>query len=406
MNVYVLGAGVSKCVGYPVGSELFHEIDQYVRGSGNLTDRFDYREDWDKLQQWLETNTNPTIAQGYQTRNIEHLFTVLDFATELRDGALGAAFASRRGTPDRRTRSAAFEAFDDKIKDYQRYRDILLWALEHYFAWRHSEDYGLLHKEEWDTLRLLAERLQLGDVVITFNYDSTLERVLLAQGKWSPSDGYGFELLFQKSRSDKNVVEFSKSPIVVLHLHGATGWYRRPPFAPDYPLPPDGGGAVPREAFGAAPLGTKISLDPQFLEALGIFNVDACLPDALPVADERHVVLHPSFLKDYERDEPDSHVFVELWRKAAEALRGAEHTYVIGYSLPKADVAALTLLLTTLRRRNVTVINRDKSVVMRLGRLFGTNPFGNPFTLQQWLASGCPQHTSGSRPWATPPRSN
>jgi len=45
MNAYVLGGGVSKSVGYPVGTELFDEIDKYVRGSGNLTDRFDYRED-------------------------------------------------------------------------------------------------------------------------------------------------------------------------------------------------------------------------------------------------------------------------------------------------------------------------------------------------------------------------
>ncbi len=49
MNAYVLGAGVSKSVGYPVGTELFDEIDKYVRGSGNLTDRFDYREDWNNL---------------------------------------------------------------------------------------------------------------------------------------------------------------------------------------------------------------------------------------------------------------------------------------------------------------------------------------------------------------------
>jgi len=129
MNVYVLGAGVSKCVGYPVGTELFDEIDKYVRGSGNLTDRFNYREDWNNLYHWLEANTNPTIAQAYQTKNIEHLFTILDFATELRNDALrDAAFSGRE--PEKSTNmSAAFDAYDDKIKDYQRYRSILLWAL-------------------------------------------------------------------------------------------------------------------------------------------------------------------------------------------------------------------------------------------------------------------------------------
>jgi hypothetical protein len=185
---------------------------------------------------------------------------------------------------------------------------------------------------------------------------------------------------------------------VILHLHGATGWYRRPAFAPDYVLPPHGG-ALPAEAFGPAPIfDTKISLDPQFLQALGIFNVDACLPDALPVADEHHVVLHPSFLKDYETDESNSHVFVELWQKAAETLRKADHTYIIGYSLPKADAAVLTLLLTNTRRGSVTVVNSDKHAVMRLGRLFSSNPFGRALTLEEWLQAGGPSQ-SGSTPW-------
>jgi hypothetical protein len=39
MNVYVLGGGVSKTVAYPVGTQLFDEIDRYVRASGPLIDR-------------------------------------------------------------------------------------------------------------------------------------------------------------------------------------------------------------------------------------------------------------------------------------------------------------------------------------------------------------------------------
>jgi len=388
MNVYVLGTGVSKSVGYPVGPALFDEIDKYVRESGNCVDRFDYKKDWDALHQWLRDNSNPTIVQAYATKNIEHLFTVLDFAMQLRGDALSSAFVAGRGSDERTERAAAFETFDKKIEDYQRYRAILLSALEHYFAWRHSEDYGWEKRKEWDALRALAERMRPDDVVITFNYDATLERVLLEQKKWSFKNGYGFELVFQKSRDDKTFVPHPNSPVIVLHLHGATGWYRRPAFAPDY-APPEGAGALPVEAFGAAPLSTSISLDPKFLTALGIFNVDACLPDTLSVNNERHVVLHPSFLKEYETEESGSHVFINLWQRAAQALREAEHTFIIGYSLPKADVAALTLLLTTLRRGTVTVVNPTGRVVMRLGRLFSGNPFGKALTLEQWLnASG------------------
>lgn len=390
MKAYILGAGVSKSVGYPVGTGLFDAIDNYVRESGNLIDRFDYRQDWRDLHRWLGTNVNPTIVQGYRTKNIEHLFTVLDFAAELLNDALLSVF-SCRGTAEGTARSDEFDVFKERIEDYRRYRKILLWALEHYFAWRHSEDYGSSTESKWDSPRAFGEALEPGDAIITFNYDATLERVLLGQGKWSPSDGYGFEVIFQKSRCDKTQVVFDKSQILVLHLHGATGWYRRPTFAPDYVLPQESGhGALPMDAFGAAPMSTKISLDPQFLRELGIREVDACLPDTLPAADERQVVLHPSFLKDYERDEQDSHVFVGLWQKAAKILREAEHTYIIGYSLPKADVAALTLLLTTIRHGTATVVNPTGSVVMRLGRLFSGDPLGGAVTLEEWLAAGHP----------------
>lgn len=324
MKCYVLGAGVSKSLAYPLGSELFDAIDRFVRESGNCRDRFDYRKDWEDLRHWLETNTNPIVAQAYRSKNIEHIFTVLDFATALRDSALWSAAFDGKGAEERKALSEEFDNFDNKIEDYQKYRSILLWALEHYFAWRHQEDREGSKEKEWDSLRAFGEKLEPGDIVITFNYDAAVERILLRQGKWSPKDGYGFELAFQESRHDEKSARFDKSPIVVLHLHGATGGYRRPMFAPGYVA--TGSGAVPFEAFGAAPLDTNISLDPQFLQGLGIYNVDACLPDLLPVSNERHVVLHPSFLKGYSADETGSQVFPDLWRMAAQALREAERT--------------------------------------------------------------------------------
>lgn len=395
MKCYVLGAGVSKSVGYPLGSELFDAIDRYVRESGNCIDRFDYRTDWENLRHWLESNTNPIIAQAYRSKNIEHIFTVLDLATALRGAALwSAAFEGKTGE-ERKRLSAEFDDFDNKIEDYQKYRSILLWALEHYFAWRHAEDYAGSKEKEWNSLRAFGDKLEPGDVVITFNYDAALERVLLEQGKWSPKDGYGFELAFQESRYDEKPAWFDQSQIVVLHLHGATGWYRRPVFAPGF-QPTGSGGAVPREVFGAAPLSTNISLDPLFMRGLGIFNVDACLPDLLPVSNERHVVLHPSFLKDYETDETGSHVFPDLWRKAAQALREAERTYVVGYSLPRADVAALTLIVTNCKRATACVINPTGRVKMRLGSLLQSGGrFDGAVTFEEWVSLGCPDRV----PW-------
>src|SRR5271168_1963303 len=90
MKCYVLGAGVSKSVGYPLGTELFDAINRFVQESGKCFDRFDYKE-WGNLCYWLETNESPAVAQAYRSKNIEHVFTVLDFAAALRGAALWSA---------------------------------------------------------------------------------------------------------------------------------------------------------------------------------------------------------------------------------------------------------------------------------------------------------------------------
>jgi hypothetical protein len=376
MRCYVLGAGVSKSVGYPLGAGLFDEMDKFVRESGACLDRFDYQRDWPELHRWLNSNPNPTIAQAYRTKNIEHLFTALDFAEELRSDALSLMVNARRDPEVSRERSDVFEAYDKTVEDYRRFRGILLWALEHYFSFRHSADLEESDDQRWDGLRAFADKLSAGDVVITFNYDASVERVLLSRGKWSPKDGFGFELVLLEANGGEKTNSWGKSDVVVLHLHGATGWYHRPFFAPGYT--PQGSGAVPIGVFGAAPLETHISLDPQFLQGLGVFSsVDACLPDRLPVAAERHVVLHPSFLKDYSSGEG---ALTQLWRRAAQALRGAERVFVVGYSLPTADSAALTLLLTNLDRGIGRIVNPDAATKMRLASCFkpATDSAGRP----------------------------
>ncbi len=67
MNVYVIGAGVSNTVGYPLGWELFDEIDSFVRRTPDFYEHFDYRE-WPALCKWLETNTNPIVREAYRLR--------------------------------------------------------------------------------------------------------------------------------------------------------------------------------------------------------------------------------------------------------------------------------------------------------------------------------------------------
>jgi len=218
--------------------------------------------------------------------------------------------------------------------------------------------------------------------VITFNYDSTLERVLLRQGKWSPRDGYGFDLEFQKSQFDATPLVLNRSAIKILHLHGATGWYSKPVFRVE---PQSGsGGAVSRDEFTPAPLETPISLDNHFLCLLGVAGVDASLPT--PRYEEDQILLRPSFLKDYER--PYQNPFPELWRKAGEALRQADEVFVIGYSLPPDDAPALTLFLASCDKQKARIVNQSVEDSSRLRGLISAElHLLPPVSLDEWIAS-------------------
>ena len=128
------------------------------------------------------------------------------------------------------------------------------------------------------------------------------------------------------------------------------------------------GGQIPPEARTPAPIETDISIDPIVLRDFGIYTaVDASMP--VRPSDEYQILLHPSFLKDYAGEENGNAVFIKMWRMAAEALRSANRVVIIGYSLPPADSAAWTLLLTNCDAARTTVVNPDPSVMSRYRRL-------------------------------------
>ncbi|HYM09468.1 MAG TPA: hypothetical protein VEU62_01980, partial [Bryobacterales bacterium] len=210
-------------------------------------------------------------------------------------------------------------------------------------------------------------------------------------GKWSPGDGYGCEIVFQKSAQDQATVELPASKVKILHLHGAVGWYRKPALRPDYALT-GSAGALPLDALSSAPLETAIALDPKFLEGLGAAYVDASLPRA--PAREDQILIQPSFLKDLSREAAgEEDVFPPLWCQAAEALRLADEIIVMGYSLPEADSAAFVLLRTNCDREKTRVVNPDhRPIAMRLGLCAQALRPGPGKSFEDWLAEtpDCP----------------
>jgi hypothetical protein len=348
MNVYVLGAGVSERMGYPLGGNLFDAVDAFIRKIRNEKDvfLFDFSE-WPSLCDRLENSDNGLIRSAYKFRHFEHLMTALDH-----NKIIMQEFFRNRG----KLSDGEFNKFYETANLGDRQK--LLRALAEYFRQRHHDDRATFDRQMWADLKLFGERLKKKDTVITFNYDSCVERTLLACGKWSPKDGFGFQVDF----AGENAGRLRKSGVKILHLHGSTGWYKTRAFYP----------------------GRTISLSPAFLEGLDLLGVvDSTLPE-FPM-DEQDILMHPTYLKTYELDGNADTSLIEIWRLAGRSLSRADKVFVIGYSLPQADSAALALLLGACDSTKIEIVNQDMAAARRLSLLFGRPQLAAPVSFADWV---------------------
>jgi hypothetical protein len=200
--------------------------------------------------------------------------------------------------------------------------------LEYYFQLKHIEDSKTRSRRDY--LRPVLADLRSGDAVITFNWDTTIERTLYEDGgwaRWNPVTGYGFRKELSEGLDNSGVTPHRPlraeldvvSDIQVLKLHGSVGWYEadgdRLYFSKDYFL----------DCFGFSHRGEPISL------------FDPRAPSIGP--EHRAVWAYPSFLKRIRGDE-----MRQVWRLADAALLQANTVEIWGYSLPESDIAPRVLL--------------------------------------------------------------
>jgi hypothetical protein len=181
-------------------------------------------------------------------------------------------------------------------------------------------------------------------VIITFNYDDSLERELKRSDKWDISRGYGFPLNSVKRSSD----------VLVLKLHGSMNW-----------LVSVFGGATggafivnPESSFGNYPV-----IHPADLNFLGYeelsghtYRSDGAFP----------CLILPGRTKEFYYDTSFGHEYAEfwdhLWSQAADALKRSDRIVVCGYSLLSVDERACDLLLRRSRKsKRIKVVCGDQT---------------------------------------------
>lgn len=233
-----------------------------------------------------------------------------------------------------------------ELEESRAEHDFLLRAYEEYLILMALTFEKILYGAPCPYHRAIAESLQPGDTVISFNYELLMDYALAepGQGKkvnWQFTDGYGVScckidgagrLLEQANRG--------RSDLQLLKLHGSLNWLYCPVCHRLYTYKHTG------------PRGQSVVV-------AGVANKFQC---AAPHCGHRlfRVIIPPTLMKDY-----DTVPFIQsLWRKALAALIRARQIIIIGYSFPPTDFRSVWLFRKAMmdNRHLERVLVVDKAV--------------------------------------------
>jgi len=259
-RVFVIGSGFSASMGLPTLTSLFEKVMSFTERPGE-TDKRNINTALDFLYPHFDMRVSPPSYPPFE----EFLSLVI-----------------------------AAEDFPSFWKGtWQSWRNSALRLLTDFMAnkSKEAENSSLLHK--------FVGNLKNGDVIITFNWDTLIERSLLAQSK------------------KINFNARDEEAISVLKLHGSLNWVDIPE------------GMALKHPESVRTLGDKV-----------VYTPDYKYYDIWDVLDSPPLIVPPGLSKRVM----SNHIFKDIWNEAFQSLSSADSVTFIGYSIPRDDIQARSLL--------------------------------------------------------------
>ena len=259
-RVFIIGSGFSASMGLPTLNGLFDKIMSFPERPGEV-DKRNINTALDFLYPHFDVSITPPSYPPFEE------FLSLVIAAE------------------------DFPFFWEGT--WQSWRNSALRLLTDFMAdkSRDAESSPLLHK--------FVDNLKNGDVIITFNWDTLIERTLL-----------------EKSKTINFTVRDDKA-ISIFKLHGSLNWVEIPE------------GLSLKHPESVRTLADRVVYTPDY-KYYDVWDVLDSPPLIVPPGLSKRVVVSP--------------LFKDIWNEAFQSINNADSVTFIGYSIPRDDIQARILL--------------------------------------------------------------
>jgi hypothetical protein len=254
----------------------------------------------------------------------------------------------------------------DLIRHYQPYPNIDYTQVSYYEDLLIGEFTKLLNPEhlssEHCSYAIFRKLLEPQDIIVSFNYDLVVESLLTLA-----NINYNYNLESGMGNSQGKAVP-------LLKLHGSINLYYCPRCS---------------EVFFFSPLVTRhpvtngSRINGKYDTADDPLVCQHCSTTDTVVA-LKHFIIAPTLFKSFTLP-----ALRRLWFTALQALAGASQIYIIGYSLPKADILSHQLFDFAWRmsasNQEVRIINGPRATPERLRNIYGNRLKNEGIYFEDWV---------------------